>query len=49
MINKSNENQNWKKQSFERKNIAESVRRRASDAMLEITQNWIVQIHDSFS
>ncbi len=42
MINKNNKNQNWEKQSFERKNIAESVRKHASDANLKITQNWIV-------
>ena len=39
MINKSNENQNWEKQSFERNNIAESVRKYASDANLKITQS----------
>ncbi len=42
MINKSNENQNWEKQSFERKNIAESAKERASDVNLKITQSWIV-------
>ncbi len=36
MINKSNENQNWEKQSFKRKNIAELAREHASDANLEI-------------
>ncbi len=47
MINKNNENQNWEKQSFERKNIAKSVRKRASDANLKIMQSWIVQTYDS--
>ncbi len=42
MINKSNENQNWEKQSLRRKNITELARERASDANLEITQSWIV-------
>ncbi len=42
MINKSNENQNWEKQSLERKNITESARKCASDANLKIMQSWIV-------
>ncbi len=39
IINKSNKNQNWEKQSFKRKNIAESMKECASDTNLKITQS----------